>query len=152
MSSFRFRLATLLRLRESARDQWRRQVADAQRAADILAERRRELEEQLADNRSQSQQFAQPGGVDIDYLLQSHRYQILLSAEARSIGDQQRQVQAEVDRRRQSLVEADRQVRVLEKLRDKQRTEFNQHEAAIDRKLMDELAQRAHPQMGEVFP
>jgi flagellar export protein FliJ len=65
---------------------------------------------------------------------------------------QQQQVAQEVERRRLALVEADRQVRVLEKLREKKHEEYVRQEERRDQRLMDELAARARPVLGEVLP
>lgn len=150
MARFRYRLATLLRLKESARDEKRAQLAEAYRAAEILVERLREVDDELAVTRAQAQQFAQTGVIDIDYLLNSHRYERVLGAQRKMIEQQQQQIAAEVERRRLALVEADRQVRVLEKLREKKLHEHLQREDRRDLKLMDELAARATSKLGEV--
>jgi flagellar export protein FliJ len=50
------------------------------------------------------------------------------------------QVRAEVERRRAVLVEADRQVRVLEKLREKQQSAHTQREDKLAQKILDEQA------------
>jgi len=47
MGRFKFRLATLLRLRELARDERRAQLAQACRAQELLDEQRRRLAEEL---------------------------------------------------------------------------------------------------------
>jgi len=150
MARFRYRLATLLRLKESARDEKRAQLAEAYRAAEILVERLREVDDELAVTRTQAQQLAQAGKIDIDYMLNSHRYERVLRAQRNMIEQQQQQIAAEVERRRLALVEADRQVRVLEKLREKKLHEHLQREDRRDQKLMDELAARATSKLGEV--
>lgn len=150
MARFRYRLATLLRLKESARDEKRAQLAEAYRAAEILVERLREVDDELAVTRTQAQQIAQTGTIDIDYLMNSHRYERVLRAQRNMIEQQQQQIAAEVERRRIALVEADRQVRVLEKLREKKLHEHVQREDRRDQKLMDELAARATSKLGEV--
>jgi flagellar export protein FliJ len=49
-------------------------------------------------------------------------------------------VTAEVDRRRQSLVEADREVKVLEKLREQQLARHNTEQAKREIKQLDAVA------------
>ena len=46
----------------------------------------------------------------------------------------------EIDRRRQALVEADRQVRVLEKLRDRKLKEYEREELLKEVRDMDEIS------------
>jgi flagellar FliJ protein len=150
MARFRYRLATLLRLKESARDERRAQLAEAYRAAEILVERLREVDEEIAATRGHAQELARSGKVDIDYLLNSHRYERVLGMQRKVIEQQQQQIAAEVERRRLALVEADREVRVLEKLREKKLHEHLQREDRRDQKLMDELAARSTSKLGEV--
>lgn len=152
MARFRFRLATLQRLREAARDEKCAQLADAYRAAQILDERIAEVDREIAELRQSSSQTMQTGHIDVDRLLQAHRYEIILRAQRKGFEQQQQQVAAEIERRRLALVEADRQVRVLEKLREKKLQEFAQAEMRRDQKLMDELAARARSALGEVLP
>lgn len=152
MATFRYRLATLLRLREAARDEKRAQLADAYRAMQILAERLSEIDADIAAARQAAHAAAQVGTVDVDYFMNAHRYEVILRAQRGVIEAQQKQVGQEVERRRLALVEADREVRVLEKLRENKYAEHEQREYRRDQKLMDELASRVRPQLGEVAP
>lgn len=152
MAQFRYRLATLLRLREATRDEKRTQLADAQRAARILEEQISEIDAEFADSRHQSKTATRPGAINVDHLIDVHRYERVLQAQRAAIVSQLQLVTAEVDKRRQALVEADRQVQVLEKLRERQQAEFAHAENQRDQKLMDEIASRAHAYPGEVTP
>lgn len=152
MSRFRFRLATLLRLRVAARDERRAQLADAYRAVQILEQRMQEIDNDLADARAAAANAVHTGAVDVDYLVNAHRYQLVLGAQRKGLETQHKQIMEEVDRRRLALVEADRQVRVLEKLREKKLREYEHLEARRDTKLMDELAARAKVNFGEAVP
>lgn len=148
MSKFKFRLATLLRLRESARDQRRSQLAEAYQAEEALLEQRRRVGEELAGLMRECRDVAGPGQLDLDRLLDARRYEVTLRAEQQDLSQKHEAVRAEVDRRRQALVEANRAVRVLELLRDKQREQHREGERIRAIKEMDEVAGRAGP--GEV--
>lgn len=140
MAPFRFRLATLLRLRELARDERRGQLAEAQRIESSIAERLQAAEKQLADLLGIRTRAVQPGPLDVDRLLAAQRFELSLRVQERDIQQQLASIRAEVDRRREALVEADREVRVLEKLRD---TKQERHAAAEQRsetKMLDEVA------------
>ena len=56
-------------------------------------------------------------------------------------------LEAEVERRRLALVEADRDVRVLEKLRERQRERHQAAAALEDVKALDEIALRTHAEV-----
>jgi len=140
MSSFHFRLETLLRLRLADRDQRRAELAKAQRAEDTLLAQADALARERAQMQERSRRLAEPGTADVDRLIASHRYELVLRTKAQQLAGQIQQVRAEVERRRQIVVEADRQVRVLEKLRERQQSAFNVREAKHEQKQLDEKA------------
>jgi flagellar FliJ protein len=140
MSSFRFRLDTLLGLRQADRDQRRADLAKAQRAEDALLAQAAALNGEQRQTHELSRRLSAPGEADIDALLRSHRYDLVLKTRSQQLAAQIEQVRAEVARRRQTLIEADRQVRVLEKLREKQRTAHQAGERRREQKQLDEQA------------
>lgn len=142
MSKFQFRLATLVKLREAARDERRAALAEAQRALDLLDQR-------LAGNRQEQVELKQlcksvttPGQVNVDRLLDAQRYEAVLLAEAQRLTQQQATIAAECERRREALVAADREVKTLEKLRDKQLARWQQAADRTEQKQFDEIASR----------
>jgi flagellar FliJ protein len=140
MSSFRFRLETLLRLRLADRDARRADLAKAQRAEDALVAQAAALAQEQQETVDLSRRLASPGAADVDRLIAAHRYELVLKARSQQLAGQIEQVRAEVERRRAVLVEADRQVRVLEKLREKQQSAHTQREEKQEQKVLDEQA------------
>jgi flagellar FliJ protein len=84
-------------------------------------------------------------------LLHTHRYEVVLAAQGRQLAGQLAEVAAEVERRRLAVVEADRQVRVLEKLRERQAAQQRRHEERQQVKQLDELAAIGHARRKEVM-
>ena len=78
----------------------------------------------------------------VDSLLELQRYGWQLRAQALATKEKLVQVQTEVERRRKALVEADRQVRMLEKLRDKQGAAKETELLRQEQKILDELGQK----------
>lgn len=142
MARPRFRLATLLRLREAARDERRAALAEAYRVDDVLARRAEELDQELARLRARMRRVAGPGKVDVDELLEAQRYELSLRAGRQRLDEQRGSVAEEIERRRELLGEANREVRVLEKLREKQARRYRDEQARREIKLLDETAQR----------
>jgi len=140
MAKFKFRLATLLRLREAARDERRGHLAEALRAEELLNRRAAELDASVAELRSQINQQALSGTIDVEKLINSQRYGALLEAERVMLAQQASQVADEIENRRQALVAADREVHVLEKLRENQQRAHREHEERIEMKALDEIA------------
>src|SRR3954454_23032829 len=141
---FRFRLQTLLRLRIGDRDQRRAELAKAMRAEELLREEEVRLQVQQVEAAERSRQLKSPGAANVDALMQTHRYEVVLAAQGRQLASQVSQVQAETNRRRLILVEADRQVRVLEKLRERQAAAYRQQAERQAAKQYDETAGLAY--------
>ena len=142
MAKFKFRLATLLRLREAARDERRSQLAQAYRADEIIESQRRRIARELSELEGQNRQASAPGDLDIDRLLEGRRYELVLRSEEQQTAQQHQTVRAEVERRREALVGANREVRVLEELRQRQLQRHRQEENRQEIKLLDEAAGR----------
>lgn len=140
MPARRFRLETLLKLRVQTRDERRRALAQALDAAAILAQQRTQLlSEQEAARRWVVDQTSS-GLVDVDRCLAAGRYGLQLRVQLAALAKQEQQVAAEVERRRLALVEADRQVRTLEKLRQRQEERLRLADDRRAVKQMDEIA------------
>jgi len=140
MATFHFRLATLLRLREADRDERRAQLADAQQAEAIVAARVVEIDREIGAIRQLGQLAAAPGKVDVDQLLDMQRYDAQLKLERIAAQDQREKIHQEVERRLERAIAADREVKILEKLRESQLTRHRNDEEKTDQKRFDELA------------
>ena len=144
MATFKFRMQTILRLRMNDRDQRRAELAEALEAERLLSERIGQLQREIEQVKQQMRKATEPGVLNVDQLLNSHRYELLLMAHLKTWEQQRSQLSAEVERRRMALVEADRQVKVVEKLRERRLTEFQQQQAKQETKELDELAIRGY--------
>jgi flagellar FliJ protein len=126
-------------LRVSERDQRRADLAKALRALEVLQLEMVNLlseQEQVADR---ARALKAPGGADVDALLATHRYELLLTVKRRQVSEQISQVEGECERRRLALVEADRNVRVLEKLRERREAEYERKTERQEAKYLDEV-------------
>ena len=142
MSNFRFRLAAVLKVREAERQQRRVELAQAYEADRVLQQQLDSLASDLALAKQQSRRLAAPGQVDVDKLLEMQRYNLHVLAQTKAVRSQQSNVREEIERRRRLLVEADRQVRTLENLRDKQYAAFQIEQLKVEQKAMDEAGER----------
>jgi len=140
MTKFHFRLATLLRLGESVRDERRGQLAEAYRADELLEQRQDTLTQELEAIRASSREDMAPGPVDLDRIVEAQRYELALRAQQRHFAQQREVVGAEIERRREALLAANREVRVLEKLRGRQEERHRQDEARRAARQLDEIA------------
>lgn len=140
MAKFKYRLQTLLKLRETNRDERRSELTQAQQADDILYDRQSTIEQQRHELLESTRDSIKPGPVNLDHLVNSQRHDVMLKTEELLITEQRQQVAQEIERRRAVLVEANRNVRVLELLKEKQLTRHRQEEQRQETKQLDEVA------------
>lgn len=138
----RFRLTAVLKLREQTRDERRRDLAQAFEAERILQSRLSAIQAELAELRDRTRDSSGHGTLDIESLLNARRYQMIIKSQISEVETQLRQVLAEVERRRAALVEADRDVKTLEKLQDRQAQQLAAAEMKREAKQLDEAAVR----------
>jgi flagellar FliJ protein len=143
MPRFEFRLKTLLAVREAARDLARTQLAELLAQQDSLSRRRAHLEREVNDQKQWLRRGTAPGRIDVDRLSTANRYELVLGREISTIMRHEQTLTPEIEGRRQAVVEADREVRVLEKLRERQFEQFRQQRALAEVKQLDEVAARA---------
>jgi flagellar FliJ protein len=140
MAKYKFRLKTLQRVREARRDQQRASLAEAFRAEQLLAEQRAELAQEQTMLRELQRSASAGRYLNVNRLLEAQRYDLLLKARSQEMEKQSILLAAETERRRQVLVEADRDVRVLEKLDERQRHGFKREMQRQEIRHLDEAA------------
>jgi flagellar FliJ protein len=140
MAKYKFRLETLQKVREARRDQQRAALADAFRAEQVLSSEQKQLSDEEAALRQLQRAAAAGRYLDVNRLVEAQRYELLLKARSAQLAKQAMLLAAETERRRQLVIEADRDVRVLELLDERHRAA---HELDIRReetKQLDEAA------------
>lgn len=142
MAKFKFRLATLQKIREATRDQRREHLAEAYRADEILQQQSDQIDHELSSLREECRRASCPGPVDVDQLTRARLHELVLKTQKQHLGRQRDAVTAEIDVRREALVHANREVRVLEKLEEKQAARHRQQEDRRQIKELDEVAGR----------
>ena len=144
MAKYRFRLATLQKLRETRRDEHRSALAEAFQAEQVLADHRQALTAEQAELRDLQRAAAAEHYLDVNRLLEATRYELVLRANQQELSRQQELLAVEVERRRLALVEADREVRTLELLDERHRQQHDQRQQRLEEKLLDEAASLQH--------
>ena len=139
MAKFRFRLATLQRLREIRRDELRAKLAEAIKAAQMLSEQIHQVSNELVELQ-EVQRVAASGNANVNTLMETQRYQSVLMTQRSTMQDQTKILAEEIERRRLAVVEADKEVRVLEKLHERQLEEHQKALQLAEVKEMDEVA------------
>jgi flagellar export protein FliJ len=140
MAKYKFRLGTLQKVREAHRDQQRASLAEAFRAEQVLAENRAEIAAEEQRLREMQRAAASEKYLDVNRLLEAQRYDLLLKAQSQELAKQAVLLSAETERRRQAVVEADRDVRALELLDEKHRRAHDREAERAEMKRLDEAA------------
>ena len=142
MARFDFRLQPLVKLREAERDRCRQELAQAYQAELILAERRQMLCRDMEEAKNLSRSKSRPGAIEVNGLLDAHRYELVLKTQLHHLDLQREKLEVEVERRRQALIAADQELRILEKLRERRKEEFRREQEKLDIRQLDEIASR----------
>lgn len=140
MSAYRFRLEPVRRLREAHRDELRGQLADAFRAAEVVNEQRQQVLDELRVIRAREESIARDTNLSVNAMVEHQRYELVLQGQAAALAEKLKMVEAEVERRRQLVADADREVRTLDKLEDRQRETHRVEQTRAEAKAMDATA------------
>jgi flagellar export protein FliJ len=140
MNKYRFRLETVKKLRVAHRDQQLAALADGYRAVQILAERQEALASEAVELRDLQRSALASPYTNVNQLVDAQRYESMLQAQEKHLAEQSARLAVEVERRRLIAVEADRGVRVLEKLDERRRADHRRQQERTEHKQLDEVA------------
>ena len=146
MGQYRFTLEPIRRLRQAHRDAQRDRLGEALHAATILESQAAAALTELEQLREVRRVAMQRQSLDVNQLLDVQRYEFLLQGHLQTVRKQQQTIAQEVDRRRQSLAEAEQQVRVLDKLDERRREEWRRKELRHEELVLSEIALQKHAQ------
>ncbi len=142
MAKFRFRLATLQKLRETHRDEIRSKLGEAYQAERLLGEQIVAIHTEEAEMQQAHRGALETGGTNVNQLLDLQRYSAVLKGQLVTMQGQTEMLGTEIEKRRLALVEADQEVRVLEKLHERQLAAHRSKKMMAEAKVMDEIASR----------
>lgn len=140
MAKYNFKLEPVRRLRASHRDTLRGQLADAFEAARKLEAESKKLETELKELSHFRRQASAEKDFQVSRLLDSQRYEAQLKIDQRELLEKIKLVDQEIERRRTLVVNAEREVRVLDVLDERGREE---HRRTGERREQNELDETA---------
>ena len=123
MAKFRFRLEPLLRYRRYRRDLCRQRLAEALREEQDLLNQRHALESERERLIQELREMQAAGEVDVDRAAARRYYAGRLLAQIAGVEQRRQLALRRILERRETLVQADQAVKVLEKLAEKRRAE-----------------------------
>ncbi|MFG0256091.1 MAG: flagellar export protein FliJ [Rhodopirellula sp. JB053] len=145
MAPFRFRFDSLLALRQRRRDEVGAEVGKATEAIERVDEQIELLQTQRDGVRNDAAARLANSGADgatrvaVDRVIQEGRYDMQLSAEQVALRDTRAKLEVELNRRRGLLVEAEAEVKQLERLRETQMAEHRQLQLQVEQAEADDL-------------
>lgn len=147
MRKFTFTLESVLQVKYRLEERVRAELADTQSRLVEAQQALRRLSQEKGRHQKEMARIQQ-GALDIGSLLLAQDYLAQLN---RRIQDQQEviaQIEAELDRKREELVEAQRERKSLEILKDKQWQEYQKAVQREEQLFLDEVAAIRYGRLG----
>ena len=140
---FKFRLEPLIKIRRNVLQECQSELAKAYDARLILEEQIRKVGRQLSEGIETARRLMQPGqAVNVDYLLGIRRQEMFLLASQDELKQKMQIIDEEIERRRDAVVAANKELKILEKLKEKRHTLYLEEEKRTETKAMNEIASR----------
>ncbi len=144
MKKFAFKLESLLKLRTSQRNQCQQLLADVLRRDDELVHQRNETENDRRIQIDELRSLGVGGGVNIVASVARRSYAGQLSGNIGHIEAERNSLRRQIDLCRQALIRADQAVKSLEKLAEKQRSEFVFAQQSVESRELEQTWQAVH--------
>ena len=144
MRKYDFRYRALLRLRVSRRERCRTILAGLLSDDQVLSARQKSVDTQRLLQLDELRSLAATGTVDVDRTISRRYYAARLTGELQTLERTRLLVAKQLEQCRQALSFADREVRVLERLDEKQRAEFLYEQNRREIRELDETWMAAH--------
>ena len=138
MRAFRFRLQTVLAARERTRDAARGRLAAANAAVRAAADRLAAAEAEVAAGSADLSEMSAAGRVNVDGWLDRRRHAATLAAAVRSSSAAVAEAETHAADARRAAAEAEAGVKVLERLRDRDRAVHEKAAAAVEQRAAEE--------------
>ena len=138
---FTFRLDPLITIRDNVLKDCQSDLAKAYNARRILEEALQTVEKQLAEGMTAARSAMQKGQtVNVEYLLGIRRQEMFLRAQHEDVKQKIQMVDEEIERRRAAVVAAHKELKIVEKLKEKRYERYQEKENVQETKILDEIA------------
>jgi flagellar protein FliJ len=139
MSKFIFKLEPLLRQRKRDEQERQRELAQRELVVVNLQHELKRLDESLKGASDDLRNNHLTGAIDISFLTAHRRFLLSMKRQGAGLIQQIAAAQAHVDQARLKLIEAAKQRKVMEKLREKQFARWREGQARREQADMDEI-------------
>lgn len=142
MKAFRFRLQTLLKVREMREQERQREHAAALNHVLLQREQVSKIDDRRKELIQETRALGE-GAIPIGHLLMANRYQQKLKRDRLHSGEVLRGLEKQTEERRVELVKASTEKKIYEKLRERQKAQFVQRFVDLEKKENDEIGLQA---------
>lgn len=143
MAKFIFKLEAVLKQRQAIEDQKQRELAMIMRQRMILMDQLRQEQMTISESKHQMSQ-ALIGRVDLQSVGNFARYSSQTTQRAMQIVNHLAKLEPMVEQARKSLVQAMRERKALDLLREKHQRQWQQRQDRLEAAALDELAVQRH--------
>ena len=138
---FKFRLEPLITIRDNTLKECQAELAKAYNERRLCEESIQNVDHQLAEGAEAARRFTQEGQtVNVEYLLGIRRQEMFLLADRNTLTEKLQGIDRDIEIRRNAVVEANKALKTIEKMKEKLHEQYLAEERKQDTKLMDEIA------------
>ena len=138
---FNFRLEPLITIRDNELKERQAELAKAYETRRIHEEALKTVEEQLAEGVETARSLTQEGQtVNVEFLLGIRRQEMFLRADQEDLVKKIKLADKEIEQRLAAVIEANKELKTIEKLKEKQYEKYLEEENKNETKIMDEIA------------
>ena len=137
---FRFRLEPLITIRDNVLKEKQAELGKAYEERRVADEQRTKLEQDLANNLEEGRKAMQPGQIDLSFLLGLRRHEMFLRMDHQSVLKYIDEKDQEIEWRRRAVIEANKELKIIEKLKEKQKAAYDAEIQRRETIEMDEIA------------
>jgi flagellar export protein FliJ len=138
---FKFRLEPLITIRSNVLKEQQAELAKAYDARRQIEELQGQINEQLTVNENEGRKLMQPGqAVNVNHLLGLRQQEMFLRADYQQLSERIKGIDEVIEMRRNAVMLANRNLKIIEKLKEKRREKHRLEELRKESALMDEIA------------
>ena len=138
---FNFRLEPLITIRDNVLKECQAELAKAYEARRKLEEYLQDIERLLTEGTEKARSLMQTGQkVNVEYLLGIRRQEMFLRANQNQLLKDIQTIDEEIERRRAAVIAANKNLKIVEKLKEKRYEKYLEEENKAETKAMDETA------------
>ena len=122
--AFQFKLQAVQKVNEFKRDAEKQTLADLLTQQNALAAEEEALQKELADSQTEHENLMRGGTLDVAQLQAYYQFESHVKKKLEEIRQKQNALTEVIEGQRETLLQAEQEVKKLEKLEEKQREEY----------------------------